>query len=95
MLGKKLTYSDIYTIKSIKIIWWLKNGISVRLSLLERRRLANLGNPIRATRPWPNLVTSKPSPPPLEPCVIVQTNNKRLVVFLNKKIKKYLQVTKR
>ena len=36
-------------------------------------QMANLGNPISATRPWPNLVTSKPSPPPLEPCFIVQT----------------------
>lgn len=29
--------------------------------------MTNLGNPISATRPWPNFVTSKPSPAPLEP----------------------------
>jgi len=27
----------------------------------------DLGNPISETRPWPNFVTSNPSPPPLEP----------------------------
>ena len=30
----------------------------------------DLGNPISATRPWPNFVTSKPSPAPLEPWFI-------------------------
>lgn len=29
--------------------------------------MVNLGKPISATRPWPNFVTSKPSPAPLDP----------------------------
>ena len=33
----------------------------------NNKKAADLGNPISATRPWPNFVTSKPSPAPLEP----------------------------
>ena len=35
----------------------------------HRQKMVDLGNPISATRPCPNFVTSKPSPPPLEPCM--------------------------
>lgn len=49
-------------------------------------KMANLGNPISATRPWPNLVTSKPSPPPLEPCFIVQTIKKPQLEHIHKTV---------
>lgn len=62
--------------KSWSYITFTKPSFNSRLHACPVHEMANLGNPIRATRPCPNLVTSKPSPPPLEPCFIFQTNNK-------------------
>jgi len=42
-----------------KTYTWIMDGREFRI---------DLGNPISATRPCPYFVTSKPSPPPLEPC---------------------------